>query len=132
MNWAALRPAVMKAVVSLVEFGRLAHQIAVERAAQALVRADQNDGALPHLTDFGKRMRQVAGMGGHLGQHLAHERGVGPPGQCGLLGLAHLRRRHHLHRLGNLGGVLDRLDASAYVARAGHVNYQALERLSIR
>ena len=34
----------------------------------------------------------------------------------GLLSLLHLRRRHQLHRLGDLAGVLDRLDASADVA----------------
>ena len=36
--------------------------------------------------------------------------------QRGLLRTAHLGRRDHLHRLGDLGGVLDRLDAPADVA----------------
>ena len=46
--------------------------------------------------------------------------GIRPAGQRGLLRLAHLRRRHHLHGLGDLRRVLDRLDAPADVACAGH------------
>jgi hypothetical protein len=32
----------------------------------------------------------------------------------------HLGGRDHLHRLGDLGGVLDRFDAAADVAEVGH------------
>ena len=46
-----------------------------------------------------------------LGEDFVHERGVGPARQGGLLGLAHLRGGHHLHCLGDLRGVADRLDA---------------------
>ena len=49
-----------------------------------------------------------------------HQGGIRASGQRRLLGLAHLGRRHHLHGLGDLGRVLDRLDAPAYVASAGH------------
>jgi len=52
--------------------------------------------------------------------HLIHEGGIGPARQRGLLGLAHLGRGDHLHRLGDLRRVLDRLDAAPDVACAGH------------
>src|ERR1039457_969235 len=55
-----------------------------------------------------------------LSEHLVQQVRVGPAHERGLLRLAHLGSRHHLHRLGDLGGVLDRLDSPAYVARAGH------------
>jgi hypothetical protein len=55
-----------------------------------------------------------------LGQNPVQQISVRPPDQRGLLRLAHLGRRHHLHRLGDLGGVPDRPDASAYVAQVGH------------
>src|SRR5262249_6114087 len=44
-----------------------------------------------------------------------------------LLGATHLGRGHHLHRLGDLRGVLDRLDAPADVAKVGH-----WERVEVR
>ena len=43
-----------------------------------------------------------------------------PRHQRGLLRLAHLGRRHHLHRAGDLRGAGDRLDAPANFTRAGH------------
>jgi hypothetical protein len=49
-------------------------------------------------------------------EHFLHQFGVRPAGECGSLGLLHLRRSHQLHRLGNLAGVLDRLDAAADVS----------------
>src|SRR5882724_5846496 len=68
-------------------------------------------------------MREVARARRHFGQHAVHQRRVRTARDRGLLGLAHLRRSDHLHRFGDLGGVLDRLDPSAYVARAGHVSF---------
>jgi hypothetical protein len=59
-------------------------------------------------------------LGGDFGQDLVHEARVRAAGQGGLLGFAHLGGRDHLHGLGDLGRVLDRLDAAANVARAGH------------
>ena len=49
-------------------------------------------------------------------EHVRHEFGVRPAGERGSLGLLHLRRSHQLHRLGNLAGVFDRLDAAADVS----------------
>ena len=54
------------------------------------------------------------------GEHARHELGVGPAREGGLLRLLHVRRRDQLQRLGDLAGVLDRLDAPADVAGGGH------------
>ena len=53
-------------------------------------------------------------------QHTVEHLGVGVSSQRRLLCLAHLGGSNHLHRLGDLGGVLNRLDASADVAGVGH------------
>ena len=106
-----------------VEFNRLAEQIAVERAAQAAIRAHQNDRTLSNFAGFHERMLEIPRARRRLGQHLVHQSRIRPATQRGLLGLAHFGRRHHLHRLGDLGGVLDRLDAPANVAGGGHDNY---------
>src|SRR5215471_7589966 len=42
--------------------------------------------------------------------------------ECGLLGLAHLRRRDHLHRAGDLGRAGDRLNASAKFTWTEHIS----------
>ena len=41
-------------------------------------------------------------------------------GKSLILSLLHLRRRHQLHRLGDLRGIFNRLDSSADVAKVGH------------
>jgi hypothetical protein len=52
--------------------------------------------------------------------HLVHQNRKPPARQRRQLRLAHLRGRDHLHGLRDLRRVLDRLDASADVACAGH------------
>ena len=49
-------------------------------------------------------------------QHPGHQLSVRPTRQRRLLGLLHFRSRHQLHRLGNLAGVFNRLNAAADVA----------------
>src|SRR5437764_12589579 len=44
------------------------------------------------------------------------------PGKGGLLGFAHLRCGHHLHRFGDLSGAADRADPAAQIAWTIH-NY---------
>ena len=56
-------------------------------------------------------------------EHLVHQRGIRPAGQRVLLRFAHLRRRNHLHRFGQLTNVSDRFDPAPYVLRARHLNY---------
>ena len=46
--------------------------------------------------------------------------GKRPRHQRGLLRLAHLGRRHHLHRAGDLRGAADRLDARTKLSCTGH------------
>ena len=53
-------------------------------------------------------------------EHLRHEFGVRTTGKRSGLRLLHLRRGDQLHRLGDLAGVFDRLDAAADVAGGGH------------
>ena len=53
-------------------------------------------------------------------QNLVHQRRIGTAGQGMLLRLAHFRRRHHLHRLGDLRGVADRFDPAPNVLGVRH------------
>ena len=107
----------------LVELRRLAPQVRVERAAQALVRADHQ-----HRRACGLRRFSINGWTKSceslptLSEHLVHQDRIRPARQRRQLRLAHLRRSDHLHGLRDLRRVLDRLDASADVACAGHEN----------
>jgi hypothetical protein len=67
-------------------------------------------------------MGEVAGIKADFRQDAIHQDGVGPSRQSGLLGFAHLGRRHHLHGFGDLGGVFDRPDPAAYVTGARHTS----------
>jgi hypothetical protein len=63
----------------------------------------------------------VLGVGlREVGRHVADLVAVGPRRAHALLRLAHLRRGDHLHRLGDLLGVLHRLDLAAYFLAYGH------------
>ena len=95
-------------------------KVAVESAAEAFVRRDQQDPARLDGTFHQEGMARLVHPGGDRRQHVGHEIGVGPAREGDLLRLFHLRRRHQLHRLGDLAGVFDRLDASAKVAGGGH------------
>jgi hypothetical protein len=53
-------------------------------------------------------------------KNLRQQQSVGTAREGGVLGALHLRRRHELHRLGDLGGVFDRLDAAANLANTFH------------
>ena len=109
--------------VLLVQLGCVAEQGGVERSAKSLVRADEHDSAFTGVAAFlGERMLEVGDRCGDFRQHAVHQVRVGPTGHGCVLRTAHLGRRHHLHGLGDLGRVLDRLDASANVARAGHAS----------
>ena len=103
-------------------------EIAVEGAAETLVGGDKNDATCLHRALRQEGMKLLVHPGGHGGEHVGHELRVGPPRERDLLRLLHLRRGHQLHRLGNLAGVLDRLDAAADVAGGGHYGEESGER----
>ena len=104
-----------------IELRREAEHVGVERAAQALVGGDQDhrappDRRAPRAADARSRgARTVA-----LRWMRYSSRANGPRRDRRLLRLAHLRRRHHLHGLGDLRRAADRLDAPAKVAGAVH------------
>ena len=64
----------------LVELGGLAQEVRVQRAAEPLVGADQDDAALLDLALLHQRMAELARSGGRRGQHLVHQQGVGASG----------------------------------------------------
>jgi len=97
-----------------------AKEVAVERAAQAFVCANQNDGTLDDRAHFEQRMGKIDRLGRGPALDAIEQSGKGTAGQSGFLGLAHLGGCHHLHRFGDLGGAADRADSPAYVACAGH------------
>ncbi len=81
---------------------------------------DEDDAAHLDLAAGQERMLRLFHAAGDGGEHLGHERGIGAAGVGGLLRLLHLGRSHELQRLGDLAGVLDRLDAPADVAEGSH------------
>src|ERR1043165_6656172 len=74
----------------------------------------------PYAALINNMLAHVAGVAGDVREHVVDQRRVRPSRQGSELRLAHLRRSDHLHGLRDLRRVLDRLDAPAYVACAGH------------
>src|SRR2546429_9701437 len=77
-------------------------QIAVERAAQALVGRDQNDRPLSDLAHVQQRMPEIEPPCRRLALDTVEQRHERPYLSGSLLGLAHRRRRNHLHGAGYL------------------------------
>ena len=98
-----------------------AQQIGVERAAQALVGGDDDDAdALDRVALHQERVA-VLGVGmADVRRDVADLVGVGPRRAHPLLHLAHLGGRHHLHRLGDLPGVLHTPDLHSNFFGAWH------------
>src|SRR2546427_259921 len=100
---------------------REAHEIRVERAAQALVGGDDDDAhALYRVALHQKRMAvfrvRVADVRGDVADLLS----VGARTAHALLRLPHLGGGDHLHRLGDLPGVLHTPDFHPDLFGAGH------------
>ena len=95
---------------------RGANQVGVERPAQAAVGGDQHQ-KLPSRW----AARQAAdgsgllGARGHAGKQRHHLVGVRPRVEDAVLGAPQTRRRHHLHRPGNLLRALYRADAASNI-----------------
>ena len=79
---------------------------------QRPVRRDQHDQALAARRLGQQRMVLAAEHRGEVGQDLVELLAVGPRRQRRVLGALQLRRRHELHRAGDLLDVLDRADAA--------------------
>ena len=99
---------------------RQTEHVAVERAAEALVACDQNDGALLDGAHLQQRMLEIDRPRRRLPLHAIQEAEERPHVDGGLLGLAHLRRGHHLHGLGDLCRAADGADPPAEFACARH------------
>ena len=95
-------------------------EIGVERAAEAFVGGDEQNAAGFDFALREKRMKRFIHAAAERREHIGHELSVGAAGQSGGLRLLHLGGGDELHRLGNLAGVFDRLDAAADVASGGH------------
>src|SRR5262249_19560634 len=96
------------------------HDVAVQRSAQALVRADQDHRAFPDRANLLQRLFDVLRPSRGFPLDPVQELGEGTPPERRLLRLAHLRGRHHLHRPGDLGGGADRPAASPDLLGAMH------------
>ena len=103
-----------------IERSRLAEDIGIQSTAETLVGGDEENKALLHRTGLKKRVCRLADKVAERNEDAVQDLRVGMTRQRRLLRLAHLGGGDHLHRLGDLGGVLDRLDASADVAGIGH------------
>ena len=97
---------------------------AVEAAAQpALGRHHHQEVGLIGA-GAGQKLRPltIRSRGGEAPHHLVHAFAVGAPGFGRILRAAQLRRRHHLHGLGDLASVLDTLDPVFQVLEAWHLS----------
>jgi hypothetical protein len=110
MNW----------VVASSNFEASRNRFVLSAPQRTLVRADQNHRALAHLARLHEGMAVVGGIAGQVAHELAGHGGKGSEIEGALLRLEHLRRRDHLHGLGDLGRALDRFDAAADVPGARH------------
>src|SRR5512146_2609052 len=88
-------------------------QVRVEPSAQAPVRGDHQEGQLRPLPRRQERMAPFLRPAGDRLHDFAHLPGVRPRGRDGVLRPLELRRRHHLHRLGDLLRALDAADPLA-------------------
>src|SRR5207244_9599884 len=95
-------------------------QIAVERAAQALVGRDQNDRPLSDGAHLQQRMPEIEPPCRRLALDTIEQLHERPYLNGSLLRLAHLRRRNHLHGPGDLRRVADRSDPPTDVSGAFH------------
>src|SRR6266571_383582 len=105
----------------LVFSEREAEEIGVQRAAQALVGGDDDDADALHRVALDEERVPVLGVGvadvrGDIADLLA----VGARLAHALLRLPHLGGGDHLHRLGDLPGVLHTPDLHPYFLGAGH------------
>src|SRR5262249_20804654 len=102
-----------------------AEQVAVQRAAQALVRGDQNDGALLDRTHLQQRMLEIDRPRRRLPLDAIELADEWPHRNCCLLRFPHFRRGHHLHGFGDLRRAADRSNAPPYFPRARHDQVQS-------
>ena len=95
-------------------------QVRIKAPTETLVRGHHEDKLLLAAGLLQEDMILLADVLLKIDQHLVEPVGIITPGNSLVLGLFHLRGRHQLHRLGDLRGILDRLDTSADVAKVSH------------
>ena len=96
-------------------------QVRIESAAETFVgRYHQHQLALA-LTGLQQGVRFFLKIGFEVDEHFIELIGVIASRNRLVLRLLHLRRSNELHGASDLGSVLDRFDASANVAKVGHV-----------
>jgi hypothetical protein len=99
---------------------RGANQVGVESSAEALVPGDQDHQDLLHGPLGQQGMRALLGPRRQAPEKREHLVGVRPGVEDAVLRPPQPRRRHHLHRPGNLLGVLHRADAPSNVEYVRH------------
>ena len=89
------------------EFHRFAQNVAVERAAEALVGSDNQQANFLNVSFFQKRRVKIGfvDFAAQVLQNFEGGHGVRPRTESELLAFPHLHGRNRLHRLGNLGNV---------------------------
>ena len=111
---------------------RQANDRRVERAAQAALGGADHQQMDLILAGAGQQLRRGIDVGhraGDVAEHLLHALRIGPRGLGRGLCAAQLRRRDHLHGLGDLLRRLGRGDADAHVFETGHFVSVALSSL---
>src|SRR5271154_984504 len=105
-----------------VELRSQPEQIAIERSAQALIRADQDDGTLLHLPFFEQGMGEIAHVRSRFTLNAIQELYKRTAGKGPLLGFPQFRCRNHLHRPGDLRGVANGTDPTTQFAWTMHTS----------
>src|SRR4029078_2809133 len=101
---------------------RFSQQIRVQCSAESLVRTNDQYQLFLQRANREERMKSWISPVLPGNKNLIHQSRVTASGEGMLLRFAHLRRSHHLHRLGDLRGVADRFDPAPYVLGVRHLN----------
>jgi hypothetical protein len=97
------------------------YDVGIERTSEAFVAADEDDQVLLITALIEQRMRDLArDLTAQVAEHLTHLARKWARRRHAVLRALELRRRDHLHRLGDLLCVLDRLDPPAHVQKTCH------------
>src|SRR5204863_9008548 len=105
---------------SRIKVGALPKQVRVQRSAESLVCADNQNQLFLERADSEKWMKSRVCPYLQRNENLIHQSSVRPSRQSVLLRFAHLGGSHHLHCFGDLRGVADRSYPAPYVLCIRH------------
>src|SRR5207244_356406 len=119
---------IQRSILRPDQISRCLEEVAVECAAESSVGSNDHQRNTTDLALFKKRTDRDLDVGGKELQQFAQLLTVGPSGDDAVLCATKLRSGDHLHRLRDLRGVLDTLNAVAYLAVLCHERIRLIGR----